>query len=185
MMARSSAARSRRPARLAAALLSCSLAAACGAYGPGFAELPASAGWERLPIGDWLVNDGLTPLQAVFCPKAACPHEALVATFEARGDLTSRAERLLDDPATILAALRRPSAAARSGKVQPGTVDVAPLHGEGLRGLRVAMASRDGRRRAAVVVLGRQRGDHLRLVLSVSEDADAALANARKTARPW
>ncbi|MDJ1159576.1 hypothetical protein QNA08_15175 [Chelatococcus sp. SYSU_G07232] len=158
--------------------MAAALVASCGGYGPGFAELPAASGWERPPVRDWLINDGLTPREWVVCPRPACRQEAMVVAFEARGETARQVAATLARPDRLLAApADRNERAKRRNRAH---ARAEPFATGGFRGARVLITPGDGTgRAAAVVILARDEGDRLRLLLSIAPDMDAASANAQ------
>ena len=97
------------------------LAACSNHFGPGIADLPASEGWQPLPIGSWVLNDGLEARSMVFCPRDACTRQgfaAVIALDEPSSALDAATEAALwhgirglaDDGATVLLISHRRSA---------------------------------------------------------------------------
>jgi len=65
------------PAPFTLFFMVCLIGACSHHFGPAIAELPASAGWQPLPIGSWVLNDGLEARAMTFCPRDACVSQGL------------------------------------------------------------------------------------------------------------
>lgn len=181
--------RSRSRFHVAALLLgSVLLLAACAdRFGLGIAELPASQGWEPLPIGSWVLNDGLEARAMVFCPRASCSQQGFASVIAYAGDEAARIEQALSaDPARLARIFSEPPAK------QPGTrktalkktppksmTTVSRFDADGISGLLVEIAASDGSgKRAATAILYGREADRLVLALAVSTDAEAARRDA-------
>ncbi len=73
------------------------LAACTDQFGAGITELPRCIAAGSLPIGDWVVNDGLEPRTIVYCPRDACAHQAMAALISLEGKRADEMERALAD----------------------------------------------------------------------------------------
>ncbi|WP_353184953.1 hypothetical protein [Bosea sp. (in: a-proteobacteria)] len=180
------------PLLLAAGLLLCACAER---YGAPIADLPASAGWQPLPIGAWVLNDGLEARSMAFCPRDACARQGFAAVVAFEGAEARRMEQALSEkPAELarsFARLDREKAAARAaelrraGKKPPkpkpeGSVtDYARFDSEDARGILVTIRAKDApvRQGVAAILYGRM-GGRLVVALAVSDDAEAAKRDA-------
>jgi hypothetical protein len=170
------------------------LCSACSIFDTGIAELPSRSGWKRLPIDSWLMNDGLGRARIVYCPPASCANPAVVATFEAQGEMGARLLQALASPKTLLAAKRIEVATARDprfkrkpAKGPPKSSEQAePVEADGLAGFRVTLSPKvaDGHS-AYAVVLAKHDGDTVKAALAVTVDPQAALQEARAAARAF
>ena len=146
---------------------------ACVPFAEGFANLPESAGWEALPVQDWLV-EGLAPDKVAICERPACPHDAMVARFTVDGDVDGGLEALRR---RLLEGFTRGQGA---GKRRPSrsTMTVRKLDG-GANGMEVTMRSKADPTRSVVAVLAeRPAGAKTELVLSIAVTEAVAKANA-------
>lgn len=181
------------PLLLAAALLLCACAER---YGAPIADLPASAGWQPLPIGAWVLNDGLEARSMAFCPRAACAHQGFAAVVAFAGVEARRMEQALsENPAALaraFARLDREKAQARAaelrraGKKPPkpkpeaSVTDYARFDSADARGLLVTIRSKEtpARQGVTAILYGRV-GERLVVALAVSDDAEAAKRDAQ------
>lgn len=164
----------------------CLLAACTNHFGPGLAEFAADRGWRPLPIGSWVVNDGLEPRSIVYCPGEPCLRPAMAALIVAEGSKADELERALAaDPARLAREFAKP--AAKPGKTKkpakPGVksaTSVTRFSDNGIAGLLVTIRGEGetGRLAATAILYGRDAGK-LALAIAVSNDADAARAYAR------
>jgi len=164
----------------------------CVGFGAGIAGLPASAGWERLPVRSWVLNDGLGPVTIVYCPARNCPRPAMVATFQSQGETSTLLLRALADSKALLTAKRAEVATARDPRKKRNTADTRPKSSEhaepvtvdGLDGYRVSLTPDiPGGHAAYAVVLARRDGEVVRVALAVTTDPGAALQDARAAAK--
>jgi hypothetical protein len=166
-------------------------------YVGGVRHLPATQGWLELPTGSWLLNDGLIPAGASFCPRDPCEGEGLVARFRLTGAEVRAARLLADDPARALlgaerATARRLAAKARRPAAPRGTTEVVAFSLDDWRGAAVTLhPSARGTRPAHVVALARLEADAADLLISVAanaekarEQAEIALGRAASGLRP-
>jgi hypothetical protein len=170
------------------------LLAGCAGFDTGIAGLPAASGWRRLPVHDWLLNEGLGPAKIVYCEVPSCPRPAVVATFSAEGEAAARLLRALSDPKSLLAAKRVEVATARDprvkskiGKEKPRSREEAErIEADGFAGYRVTLrpATADGHP-AFAVVLSKRYDDKVKAALAVTTDPDAALQEARTAAKTF
>ncbi|MFI5013290.1 MAG: hypothetical protein ACHQAY_13185 [Hyphomicrobiales bacterium] len=186
----------RRPRfRVALAILaSLTLLSACAGFGSGIAELPATSGWQRLPVRSWLLNEGFGAATIVYCPAQSCARPAMVATFSAEGETALRLMRSLADPKALLLAKRVEVAVARDPRFKrkaasekPKSSEHAePVAADGLSGYRVTLSSDvAGGHVAYAVVLAKRDADAVKVALAVTTDPDAALQDARAAARTF
>jgi hypothetical protein len=165
----------------------------CAGYDAGFAALPASAGWQRLPLKGWLMNAGLGPARIAYCPPSSCAHPAVVATLAARGAEAARLLRSLASPAALLRP-RAPAEGSLAARVKrparktaaKSTEEAWPIEADGLEGYRVTLSPKvAGGHPAYAVVLAWRSGDEARAALAVATDPDAALRDAKAAARSF
>lgn len=185
-----------RPRFRAAAALVASLAllSACVGFGSGIAELPASSGWQRLPIRNWLLNEGFGPATIVYCPVPLCAQPAMVATFSVQGEMAVRLMHTLADPKALLEAKRVEAATARDPRFKRKAARQKPkssehaerVEADGLTGYRVTLSPDiAGGHAAYAVVLARHDDDVAKIALAVTTDPDAALQEARAAAKTF
>ncbi|CAH1664221.1 MULTISPECIES: hypothetical protein [unclassified Chelatococcus] len=171
-----------RGLRLALTLVLGGALASCGGYGAGFAALPEASGWERLPVGRWLV-EGIAPDTMVVCRRPACSEDAMVASF--------RLPDRLDGGADALRKAIFPNGFPRSAETgQRQGAKAAPvkshdevrtLEGAPFTGLVVTMrATTAPNRRVVAVIAERPRGSGMEVVLSIAATEIAARTNALK-----
>jgi hypothetical protein len=167
---------------------------ACISHGVGFSELPFAAGWQRMPLGTWLLNDGVRVRTLVICPNDPCTHKAMVALVEADGAAARHIEAEL---ASGSALSKRPAHrnipligggfAKRSGPLAKTTIERFTV-GE-MAATRIALtplpATGYPANRAYAVVLSQRFGGTLKAVLAVTTDPDFALAQATAAAKDW
>lgn len=168
------------------------LTGCAGSFGPGLAELPASQGWTPLPIGDWLLNEGIEARTMVFCPREACAQPGFAAVLAFSGREAGRMEQALKADPERLARLfskpppdsaRKPAAtkpAAGKADARPGsTTQVSRFEAEGTSGLLVEIRARgNGAKSATTAILHGREGDRLVLAIAVSPDSDSARRDA-------
>jgi hypothetical protein len=149
--------------------------AACMPFAEGFSGLPESAGWEALPVQDWLV-DGLAPDRVAICQRPDCPHDAVVARFTVDGDVDGGLEalrrRLLEGFATEQTGAKK--------RKKPGSTIVVRKLAAGLTGgMEVTMRSKADPARSVVAILAeRPSGAKTELVLSIALTEIVAKENA-------
>ena len=173
---------------LAALLGGLSLLTACSNhFGPGLAELAADRGWQPLPIGSWVVNDGLEPRTIVYCAGAPCLRPAVAALIAVEGRKADEFERgLATDPARLAREFSKPVDAAKGAKPRPAaakiksTTSVSRFDGGGPSGLLVEIRGKGstGLLAATAILYGREAGK-LVMAIAVSNDAEAAQNYAR------
>lgn len=181
------------PLFLAASLL---LGGCADQYGAGIAELPASAGWHRLPIGSWVLNDGLEARAMVFCPRDACPRQGFAAVVSFEGAEARRMEQALsENPAELarsFARLKAEKAAAKaaeqrkSGKKpqkpapERSVTDYARFDTADAKGVLVTIRAKDvPSRQGVTAILYARENDRLVVALAVSDEAEAAKREAQ------
>lgn len=181
--------RSRSRFHVASLLLGCMLvlSACADRFGVGIAELPASQGWTPLPIGSWVLNDGLEARTMVFCPRETCTKQGFASVIAFSGKEAARIEQALKtDPARLARVFSKPPAdgAGTSKKAKPSgpaksTTSVSRFEAEGVSGLLVEIRARDasGKSAATAILHGRQ-ADTLVVALAVAEDPAAARRDA-------
>lgn len=164
-------------------------------FGPGIADLPASQGWQPLPIGSWVLNDGLEARSMVFCPRESCTRQGFAAVIALEGEQARDMEKALSEsPASLGQAFARLAAAKaaerrkaqRNLKKKPevkstrSTTDVARIDSAEAKGVLVTIRSLDKADHQAVtaILYGRET-DRLVLALAVSETAEAARRDAQ------
>jgi len=187
----------RRSGILAAAALAFSVAllSACiEEEGPGIALLPASSGWQSLPLGSWLLNQGLGPVTIVYCGPSRCGKPSVAATFEAEGETASRLEQALADPKSLLMAKRFEVATARDPRSKRKAADgkrkssehVERLAADGIDGYRVTLSPEiAGGHAAFAVVLARREKGMVKVAFAVSTDPDTSVEEARAAANSF
>ncbi|CAH1698301.1 conserved exported hypothetical protein [Hyphomicrobiales bacterium] len=170
------------------------LSACADQFGAGIAELPASEGWHRLPIGSWVLNDGLEARTMVFCPRESCVRQGFAAVIALEGEQARDMERALSEsPARLGEAFARLAAAKaaerrkaqrnqkKKAETKPArsTTDVARIDSTEARGVLVTIRSLDkaGRQAVTAILYGREN-DRLVVALGVSDTADAARRDA-------
>ena len=154
-------------------------------FGFGLAELPASSGWQPLPVGAWVLNDDLAVEAMSFCPQASCARPGFAAVFSIAGERAAETERALS---TDIASLQRafspkPEQTRRktSESRQSSTITVARFASDDAQGLLVTQTGRNGKQ-ANTAILYRREGDALTVALAVAEDQGKA---ERDAAAAW
>lgn len=163
-------------------------------FGPGITDLPASQGWQPLPIGSWVLNDGLEARSMVFCPRESCAHQGFAAVIALEGDQARDMEKALSEsPESLGQAFARLAAAKaaerrkaqRKQKKKPeakparSATDVARIDSADTKGVLVTIRSLDkADRKAVTAILYGREADRLILALAVSETAEAARRDA-------
>lgn len=179
---------------LMAALL---LSGCAGDFGAGIAELPAAQGWQPLPIGGWVLNDGIEARTMVVCPRDACAQPGFASVLAFSGREADKMEQALKADPERLARLfsKPPSDPARkpaTAKPATGKADLRPksttrvsrFEAEGASGLLVEIRARDtgasdtGSKSAATAILHGRDGDRLVLAIAVSAEAESARRDA-------
>ncbi len=171
------------------------LLAACAAqFGVGIAELPASQGWQPLPIGTWVLNDGIEARTMVFCPRDSCVRQGFASVIAFEGAQARRMEGALSEqPAELARSFARlaaekaaAKAATQRGAKKPAkpasdrsSTDFARFDAEGARGVLATIRLKDTPARQAVTaILYGWEGERLVVALAVSDDATAAKGDA-------
>ena len=177
---------------LAALLGGLSLLTACSNhFGFGLAELAADRGWQPLPIGSWVVNDGIEARTIVYCAGEHCLRPAVAALIVAEGRRADEFERgLATDPARLAREFSKPAnsggTAKGTAKSRPAaatiksTTSVSRFDGGGPPGLLVEIRGKGetGLLAATAILHGREAGK-LVMAIAVSNDAEAAQNYAR------
>lgn len=190
--------------RIPALLVSCALllASCAGDFGDSISDLPASAGWQPLPIGAWVLNDGLEAKAMVFCPRETCTRPGFAALVSFQGEQGRRMEQALSENPAELArsfsrlagdkAAERAQARRSAGrKPMPSTAGqsstaYARLDGPDAKGVLVTIRSkaetssktRNSRQGVTAILYGWQN-DRLVVALGVSDEAQAATQDAQ------
>ena len=173
----------------------------CVAHGSGFRELAWASGWQPLPIGRWLLNEGIQPKTLVICPAELCTHMSVVALFEASGRDAASLERSLGNNALLSERKNRPAPRTIGGKPAKkndvtATTQIERFMIDGMAATRVALtpsapsmakqvSPRMAGNSAYIVVLTQRSGPTLRAVMAVTTDPEMALAQARAAAKDW
>lgn len=173
---------------LAALLGGLSLLTACSNhFGFGLAELAADRGWQPLPIGSWVVNDGIEARTIVYCAGEHCLRPAVAALIVAEGRRADEFERgLATDPARLAREFSKPANSGGTAKSKPraatikSTTSVSRFDGGGPPGLLVEIRGKGetGLLAATAILHGREAGK-LVMAIAVSNDAGAAQSYAR------
>lgn len=170
----------------------CLLAACTSQFGGGIAELAVERGWQPLPIGDWVVNDGIKPRTIVYCPRESCAHQAMAALISLEGNRANDMERALaTDPARLAREFAKPATPPKAGKAKAeprnatptapkSTTKVSHYDEDGAQGLLVEIRARNatGKQAATAIVYGREAG-RLTIAIAVTDDAGRARSYAR------
>lgn len=164
-------------------------------FGPGITELPAAQGWQPLPIGSWVLNDGLEARAMAFCPRDACDRQGFAAVVSFSGARARDIEQALSQsPAALGQAFARLAAekAAERRKAQRGqkkkkpepkparsVTDVLRLDTAEAHGVLVTIRSLDtpGRQAVTAILYGRE-DDRLVVALAVAGTAEGARHDA-------
>ena len=169
------------------------LAGCAGRFGAGIAELPASQGWQPLPIGSWVLNDGLEARTMVFCPRDACTKQGFASVVAFSGSQALRIEQALKaDPASLARLFSKPPATdSGSGKkTKPkgparSITSVSRFEAEGVAGILVEIRAKDASgkegasgKSATTAILHGREADTLVVALAVAEDSEAARRDA-------
>ncbi|MDP3255387.1 MAG: hypothetical protein Q8S58_01345 [Bosea sp. (in: a-proteobacteria)] len=168
------------------------LSGCAGDFGAGIAELPAAQGWERLPIGGWVLNDGIEARTMVVCPREACAQQGFASVLVFSGAEAGRMEQALKADPQRLARLfskppsdpaRKPAApkpaAGKADSRPKSTTRVSRFEAEGTSGLLVEIRALDASTKsAATAILHGREGDRLVLAIAVSPDAGSARRDA-------
>ncbi len=181
--------RSRSRFHVMSLLLGCMLvlSACADRFGFGIAELPASQGWTPLPIGSWVLNDGLEARTMVFCPRETCTNQGFASVIAFSGQEATRIEQALKtDPARLARLFSRPppDGSGTSKKTKPSgpaksRTSVSRFEAEGASGLLVEIRARDASgKSAATAILHGREADTLVVALAVAEDPQAARRDA-------
>lgn len=171
----------------------CLLAACTSQFGAGITELAAERGWQPLPIGDWVVNDGIEPRTIVYCPRGSCAHQAMAALISLEGNRANDMERALaTDPARLAREFAKPMTPPKAdrAKAKPGnalpksTTSVSRYDEDDAKGLLVEIRARDaaGKQASTAIVYGRDAGK-LTIAVAVTDDAERARTYARSAWR--
>lgn len=172
-----------------ALILGCAmLLSACSShFGAGIAELPASQGWTPLPIGSWVLNDGLEARSMVFCPRETCSKQGFASVVAFAGPEAQRMEQALKaDPASLARLFAKPplDESRSRKKARPkgppkSNTTVTRFEAEGAAGILVEIRARDASgKSAATAILHGREADALVVALAVAEDPAAARRDA-------
>jgi hypothetical protein len=186
--------RSRSRFHVALALAGLMLLAGCSNHwGFGIAELPAERGWMPLPIGSWVLNEGLSADAMSFCPRERCAQPGFAALLGFDGNEAVAMERALSaDTASLANAFSKPSedalARARKAKKPLGppksTTTVTRFSDGDAKGLAVEIRARDASAKSAfAAILFAREGSHLALAFAAAGTAEAARRDAAATWR--
>jgi hypothetical protein len=185
--------RERLRSRFRVGTLICALALLPGCsnhFGPGIAGLAASDGWQPLPIGSWVLNDGLNVEAMSFCPRAACASQGFAALLTLEGREADALERqLAGNPARLVRDFTKPAAAPAMRKrakpaPRPKTTTTVERFAESDAGGLLVEISADatGKRAATAILFSREQG-RLRVALAVGSEPARARAEALATWR--
>lgn len=181
--------RSRSRFHVALACAGLTLLASCSNHwGSGIAELPAERGWMPLPIGSWVLNEGLSAQAMSFCPRERCAQTGFAALIGFDGKEAEAMERALSaDTASLAHAFSKPSdeAIAKAKKARKplgppkSTTTVSRFTESGARGLLVEIRARDaGAKTAYAAMLFEREAGHLALAFAAAGTADTARRDA-------
>lgn len=184
--------RERLRSRFRIGALACGLVLLAGCshhFGPGIAGLAASDGWQPLPIGSWVLNDGLNVEAMSFCPRATCAQQGFAALLTLEGREADALERQLGgSPASLARAFAErpptPTKARTKPAPRPKTTTTVARFTEGdARGLLVEISADATGKRAATAILSARQGERLVVALAVGSEAERARAEALATWR--
>jgi hypothetical protein len=175
--------------RVAAWLLGVTLllAACSNHFGAGITELPAARGWQSLPIGSWVLNDGVEARAMAFCPRDACVRQGFAALIALEGRQADRVEQALTaDPARLAREFARAAAPGkdtkpkRPARPEPPKSDTAVTRfaEADANGLLVEIRAREGGKSAFTAVLSGRDAGRLVIAIGVSSQAEAARTQA-------
>ncbi|SIR38542.1 MULTISPECIES: hypothetical protein [unclassified Bosea (in: a-proteobacteria)] len=164
-------------------------------FGYGIADLPASAGWQPLPIGAWVLNDGLEARAMVFCPRDVCIRPGFAALVAFEGERGRRMEQALsEDPAQLARAFARlaaeKSAERAAERQRAGRKPLPPAPERSLtsyvrldspdsKGVMVTIRAKTTARQGVTAILYGWQGDRLLVALGVSDEIEAAKQDAQ------
>jgi hypothetical protein len=164
-------------------------------FGIGIADLPASAGWQPLPIGSWVLNDGIEARAMVFCPREVCIRQGLAALIAFQGERARRMEQALsEDPAQLARSFSRltaeKSAERAAERQRAGRKPLPPAPENSLtdyarfdtaeaKGVLVTIRARSKARQGVTAILYGWHDDKLVVALGVSDEAEAAKQDAK------
>jgi hypothetical protein len=163
------------------------LAACSNHFGAGITELPAARGWQPLPIGSWVLNDGVEARAMAFCPRDACVRQGFAALIALEGRQADRVEQALTaDPARLAREFARAAAAGkdtkpkRPARPEPPKSDTAVTRfaEADANGLLVEIRAREGGKSAFTAVLSGRDAGRLVIAIGVSPQAEAARTQA-------
>lgn len=172
------------------------LAGCSSQFGIGFAELAADRGWQPLPIGHWVLNDGLSAKAMAICPRESCTRQGFAALIALEGREADALERTLAtdptrlardfakpptpaDKASTKAAAKTTARSARPDAPKSATSVTRYTDGDA-NGLLVEIrALGDSGKRAVTAILSARSGTTLNVAIGVSTDPDAARTQAR------
>lgn len=160
-------------------------------FGYGITALPADGGWQPLPIGHWVLNDGHEVKAMSFCPRQSCPRQGFAALVALEGRDADAMERQLErDPARLARDFAKPPAPARTrsgtatkprpSPARPKSSTLVTRYAEGgTNGLLVEIrALGESGKRAFTAVLSGREGGRLAIAIGVSTEAEAAKSQA-------
>ena len=185
--------RGRLRSRFRVGVLACGLALLPGCsnhFGPGIAGLASSDGWQPLPIGSWVLNDGVNVEAMSFCPRDGCAQQGFAALLTLEGGEANALERqLAQDPARLARDFAKPAASPaaknRAKPVpRPKTTTTVERFTEGdAGGLLVEISADATGKRAATAILFARQSERLVVALAVGSEADRARSQAVATWR--
>lgn len=169
-----------RAVALAAALSFTGLTAGCIYLPSPLAGVPADQNWIALPLSGWIA-EGETRVRALsFCARGDCPVGTVVAALDLTGQAAVEIEQALTRPSAIAAiidaARRRRAPAAKNPS--PPQIVTRPVRIGARDAVAVDVVRHDGTRSASAIISARRHGSHVRAVLIVAPDADAAFGTA-------
>lgn len=184
--------RSRSRFHVLALLVGLSLLPGCHSYGTIVTELPADRGWLPLPIGSWVLNEGIAADAMVFCPRETCQRQGFAAVLTLEGREADALEKLLrKDPASLARTFAKPPAGdddRRKVKPKPSppksVTTVSRFSDDGIAGVLVEIRARDvSGKSAATAILSARDAGALVVALAVSPDPEAARRDVGATWR--
>jgi hypothetical protein len=148
-----------------------------GHYTGGVRGLASADGWTELPVGRWLLNDGIRVEAVSICPRDVCAQPGFAARIALSGGESAMISRIRERPETLVTQRLERGARAPAAR-RRGQTEMSPLTlGDWSGGLFTLRPATSGGHAAHVAVLARA-GDSTALIVAAPEQ-DAALALAR------
>lgn len=137
-----------------------------------------------MPLGRWLSEEGARVSALSLCPRADCTGQAMVALIELSGRERGAASALAHHPERFVAQARLAGERSASGTARSrrprAAIRVTKVEVEGWRGALLRLGSRaEGQGEAHLALLADPGADPARILLSIAENGEAALAHAR------